>query len=129
MKRSKQVLDRRQFVFGAGALIGTSMLGCDGSNRQTENTAVEGSVGSTVTIFENGVILPVDEAFSEHEAFAIADNRVLAVGSREAVRAAAGRVNKVVDLGGRVILPGFIEPHMHFAMLAGSRPLARHWSL
>ena len=123
MKRGKQVLDRRQFVFGAGALIGTSMLGCDGSNRQTENTAVEGSVGSTVTIFENGVILPVDEAFSEHEAFAIADNRVLAVGSREAVRAAAGRVNKVVDLGGRVILPGFIEPHMHFAMLAG----LGHW--
>ncbi len=98
MKQRKPVLSRRQFVYGAGALIGTSMLGCNGRNHQTESIAAESSVDSVVTVFENGVILPVDEAFSEHEAIAIADRRVLAVGSREAVLAAAGPVRKVVDL-------------------------------
>jgi len=82
------------------------------------------AAGSTVTIFENGVILPVDDAFSEHEAIAIGGNRVLAVGSREAVRQAVGTPPRIVDLDGRVMLPGFIEPHMHFALLAG----LGHWA-
>jgi len=44
---------------------------------------------------------------------------VLAVGTRDDVRAAAGRGARVVNLEGRVVLPGFIEPHMHFALMAG----------
>jgi predicted amidohydrolase YtcJ len=76
-----------------------------------------------VTVFENGVVLPVDSTFSEHEALAVAGNRVLAVGSRDSVREAAGRIDRVVDLAGRVVLPGFIEAHMHFALMAG----LGHW--
>jgi predicted amidohydrolase YtcJ len=76
-----------------------------------------------VTVFENGVVLPVDPGFSEQEALAIAGSRILAVGSREAVRAAAGRGANIVDLGGRIVLPGFVEPHMHFALMAG----LGHW--
>lgn len=70
-------------------------------------------------MFENGTILPVDAAFSEHDAFAISGNKVLAVGSRDDVLAVAGRGIRRVDLDGRVVLPGFIEPHMHFALMAG----------
>ena len=72
-----------------------------------------------MTVFINGTILPVDAAFSEHAALAIADNKVVAVGSRDDVLAVVGRGAKTVDLAGRVLLPGFIEPHMHFALLAG----------
>jgi predicted amidohydrolase YtcJ len=64
-------------------------------------------------------VLPVDAGFSAHEALAISGNRILAVGSREDVLAAAGRGAKAIDLDGRVVLPGFIEPHMHFALMAG----------
>jgi predicted amidohydrolase YtcJ len=67
----------------------------------------------------NGKVLPVDAAFSEHEALAISGNRILAVGSRDDVLAVAGRGAQTVDLAGRVVLPGFIEPHMHFALMAG----------
>lgn len=31
---------------------------------------------------------------------------------------AAGSGARVIDLAGRTVLPGFIEPHMHFALLA-----------
>ena len=79
----------------------------------------EQAVGTTV--FLNANVLTVDADFSTAEALAIRDGRVLAVGSADDVRAAAGEDATVVDGAGRTILPGFIEPHMHFfpvAMLA-----------
>jgi predicted amidohydrolase YtcJ len=104
-------LNRRQFVYGTGAVLGSTLLGCGRS---------EGPVAdSGVTVFLNGTILPVDAAFSQHEALAISGNKILAVGSRDDVLAAAGRGATTVDLDGRVVLPGFIEPHMHFALMAG----------
>jgi predicted amidohydrolase YtcJ len=105
------LLNRRQFVYGAGALVGSTLVGC---GKQQEPIA-----DSEVTVFVNGTILPVDAGFSEHAALAIAGNRILAAGSREDVIAAAGRGARTVDLAGRVVLPGFIEPHMHFALMAG----------
>jgi predicted amidohydrolase YtcJ len=108
--------NRRQFVYGGGALVGSAFLGC--GDRPSE------FAGAPVTVFENGTVLPVDATFSQHTAFAISGSRVLAVGSRDDVRAAAGRGARIVDLDGRVVLPGFIEPHMHFALLAGLGHLA-----
>ncbi len=106
---------RRDFGYGAGALLVSALAGC--GDRQTPAT------GAPVTLFENGTILPVDPSFSVHEALAISGNKVLAVGSRSDVLTAAGRGAKTVDLAGRVVLPGFIEPHMHFALMAGMG----HW--
>jgi predicted amidohydrolase YtcJ len=63
--------------------------------------------------------LPVDASFSQHEAIAINGIRILAVGNRAEVRAAADSVFKVVGLDGKPLLPGFIEPHIHFALMAG----------
>ena len=104
-------LNRRKFVLGAGATLGSMLLGC-GRGRQQ-------AAGSDTTVFLNGTVLPVDAAFSEHEALAISGNTILAVGTRDEVLAAAGRGARTVDLAGRVVLPGFIEPHMHFALMAG----------
>ena len=106
---------RRQFNYGAGAMLATALAGC--GSKQAPSTA-------PVTVFENGTILPVDPAFSVHEALAISGNKVLAVGSREAVHGAAGKNARIVDLAGRVVMPGFIEPHMHFALMAGLGNLA-----
>jgi predicted amidohydrolase YtcJ len=92
-------------------VLGATLVGC---GRQETPAG-----GSAVTVFVNGTVLPVDAAFSEHEALAISGNRILAVGNRDDVLAAAGRGAQTVDLAGRVVLPGFIEPHMHFALLAG----------
>jgi predicted amidohydrolase YtcJ len=104
------LINRRQFMYGAGAVVGTALVGC---------SDWRGSTDADVTVFENGTILPVDADFSEYEALAISGNKVLAVGRREDVWALAGRGARSVDLDGRLVLPGFIEPHMHFALLAG----------
>jgi len=109
-------LNRRQFVYGAGAVLGSTLIGC------TERR--DSQADAAVTVFVNGTVLPVDAAFSECEALAVADNRILAVGNKADVLAAAGRGAKTVDLAGRIVLPGFIEPHMHFALMAGLGNLA-----
>src|SRR5210317_229237 len=89
MQGDMSSLNRRQFVYGAGAVLGSTLIGC---GRQQEPMA-----GSGVTVFVNGTILPVDAAFSEHAALAIADNKVLAIGSQDDVLAAVGRGAKTVD--------------------------------
>ena len=62
-------LNRRQFVHGAGAVLGATLVGCGRQDAQ--------SVASAVTVFTNGTILPVDAAFSEHEALAVSGNKIL----------------------------------------------------
>ena len=104
-------LNRRQFVYGAGAVLGSALIGC---GRRGEPAA-----DSAITVFVNGNVLPVDAAFSQHDALAISGNRILAIGNRDEVLAAAGRGARTIDLAGRTLLPGFIEPHMHFGLMAG----------
>ena len=48
------------------------------------------------------------------EALAVKDGRIVAVGSDEAVDVLIGGETTVVDLGGRSLLPGFVDAHTHF---------------
>jgi predicted amidohydrolase YtcJ len=103
--------NRRRFITtSASALAGLSLARCRNESG--------GEADTETIVFQGGVVLPVDPGFSEHTALAIQGNRVLAVGSDEAVARVAGSGARTIDLGGRTVLPGFIEPHMHFALLA-----------
>jgi predicted amidohydrolase YtcJ len=106
-----RALNRRQFLYGAGAVLGSTLVACRKQRQQ--------AASSDTTVFINGKVLPVSAAFAEHQALAISGNKILAVGTRDDVLAVAGRGARTIDLAGRVVLPGFIEPHMHFALMAG----------
>src|SRR5579863_9233574 len=47
-------------------------------------------------------------------AVAISHGRILAVGTSDEIKAYIGENTKVIDLGGRLALPGFIDDHTHF---------------
>ncbi len=96
-------LNRRDFVLGSAATAGLAGT----------LARVAAAEGGATTVFTGGTIVTVDAGFSEAEAMAIRGNRILAVGSREDVRAAAGADAQVVDLVGRTVLPGFVDPHTH----------------
>ena len=48
------------------------------------------------------------------EAVAISDDRILAVGSNADVQALIADDTRVLDAGGRLVTPGFIDSHVHF---------------
>ena len=81
--------------------------------------AAAAHAGPETIIFSGGTVLPVDDAFSEAEALAIRGDRILGAGRLADIRRLAGPGAQEVDLDGPTLLPGFIEPHMHFALLAG----------
>lgn len=65
------------------------------------------------TILHNGKIITVDKDFNIAEALAIRGKTFLAVGSNEKILALAGPDTKKVDLKGKTVVPGFIDPHNH----------------
>ncbi|MCZ6501108.1 MAG: amidohydrolase [Gammaproteobacteria bacterium] len=69
-------------------------------------------------ILINAKVLTVDESFSEASALAIKDGKIVAVGDDASVKAAADDDAEIIDCQGKIVLPGFIEPHMHFFPIA-----------
>ncbi len=68
--------------------------------------------------FIGGAVYPVEPGSPVAEALLVKGDRVAAVGSEGEVRAAASSRAEVVDLGGRSVLPGFQDAHVH-PFLAG----------
>ncbi len=65
-------------------------------------------------IFRNGPIYPMAKAGgAKIEALAIGGGRILAAGNASDVTAVAGASTRIVDLNGRTLLPGLIDPHNH----------------
>lgn len=67
----------------------------------------------TVRLYYGGTIMTVDESFSKAEAIAVQGERIIAVGSLAEVKQAAGEQAELIDLNGRTLMPGLIDPHTH----------------
>jgi predicted amidohydrolase YtcJ len=65
------------------------------------------------TVLFNGKILTVDKEFSVREALAIAHGRVLATGTSSAMKQLADDKARLIDLGGRTVIPGLTDGHIH----------------
>ncbi len=61
----------------------------------------------------NARVITVDKKFSIHQALAVRDGGIVAVGTDGEVRAQAGPSTRVIDLGGKTVLPGLIDSHTH----------------
>jgi predicted amidohydrolase YtcJ len=64
-------------------------------------------------VFHTGKIVTVDPQFRTVEAMAIRDGRIVAVGTNADVRKLAGPDTQQVNLGGKTVLPGLIDSHVH----------------
>lgn len=92
------------------ALAAVVVVAVAGCSRSPEPAA------TADTLYVGGGIVTMDDALPSAEALAVKDGRILAVGGRaELERAHQGRATKVVDLAGKAVLPGFIDPHSHYA--------------
>src|SRR4030095_11003613 len=64
-------------------------------------------------ILHNGRIVTVDSRFSVQSALAVTGNRLTAVGDADSILALKNAQTKVVDLRGKMVLPGLIDSHVH----------------
>lgn len=67
-------------------------------------------------IYSGGTILTMDDANPRAEAVAVKGGNIIAVGVAADVMKLKGGQTQVVDLGGRTMLPGFVDPHGHVTM-------------
>ena len=67
-------------------------------------------------VLYNANVITVDPARPRAQAIAIWRDRITAVGSNAEVRALANAATRRIDIGGRTIVPGFIDAHSHPAV-------------
>jgi predicted amidohydrolase YtcJ len=67
-------------------------------------------------IIINGAVRTMDATQPLAEAVAIYGNRIAAVGTTAEVRKLTGPKTRVIDAGGKLVLPGFNDAHVHFLM-------------
>ncbi|MBN1240754.1 MAG: amidohydrolase [Gammaproteobacteria bacterium] len=79
------------------------------------------------TVLVGGKIVTMEEDFSLQQALAVRDGKIVAAGDSEEVRALAGPATRVVDLGGRTVVPGLIDSHMHAIRAALSFSYEVNW--
>lgn len=66
----------------------------------------------------NARVYTADDARPLADAFAVRDGRVAFVGSSREARTLAGANTRVVDLGGKTVIPGMVDAHAHYSGLA-----------
>jgi predicted amidohydrolase YtcJ len=64
-------------------------------------------------ILHHGKVITVDAKFSLQQAIAVKGGRIVAVGSDRAVLRHQGPQTKLVNLGGKTVIPGLIDSHVH----------------
>ncbi|MBP6597620.1 MAG: amidohydrolase [Arenimonas sp.] len=65
-------------------------------------------------IYSGGSIVTMNDAQRDAEALAVKDGKILAVGTRADIeKAHKGEMTSTVDLGGKTLMPGFIDGHAH----------------
>ncbi|GDY22195.1 hypothetical protein LBMAG56_35420 [Verrucomicrobiota bacterium] len=64
-------------------------------------------------IVHRGKVVTVDAGFSVREAMAVRGGKIVLVGSNEEVLKLKGAGTQVIDLAGRMVLPGLIDSHVH----------------
>ncbi|MDJ0786594.1 MAG: amidohydrolase [Myxococcota bacterium] len=77
-----------------------------------------GQAAAVETIYTNAKVYTVDEALPWAEAVAIDEGKFVAVGKAGEVAALATDETRIIDLKGRVVLPGLVDEHIHVDMMS-----------
>lgn len=105
-------LPRKAVAWGWVGIVGAGLgvLACGGSSQEPADT-----------VFRGGYVYTVDGRDSVQQAIAVKDGKIVYVGSESGVSDHVGSRTRVVQLGGRMVMPGFVDGHLH--PLAGGRAL------
>ncbi|KAI2676413.1 amidohydrolase [Pseudomonas sp. TNT3] len=89
-------------VTAATAFSCVALVGC-----QTQGSS------AADTIMRNGYVYTVDGQNSVQQAIAVSGGKIVYVGSDAGVSSFIGPHTRLIDLAGRMVMPGFVDAHMH----------------
>lgn len=69
----------------------------------------------------NGEIVTLNEAMPEAEAIAVKSDTIMAIGKTVYIKNFIGNSTKVIDLNGKLAIPGFIDSHAHFLSIGEAK--------
>jgi len=95
-----------------GALLLVSLVSSSGADEPETPADI---------VLVNGTVITVDPDLPRAQGLAARNQRIVAVGSSDTVRRLVGPETRVIDLGGRLAIPGFIEGHGHLTSLGEAR--------
>jgi predicted amidohydrolase YtcJ len=113
---------RRRFLGGAALVaVGAALEAClpsaadpaSGSPGSTGVPAAPTADPVETYVFRNANVVTMDPSRPAAEAVAIAGDTITAVGSEAEVMAGIAPGARIIDVGGRVLLPGFNDAHCH----------------
>ncbi len=108
-------LSRREFLKGAGTLGSMLVFGGLASEAAAEASATPKGAKADA-IYHGGPIITMTKEGERAEALAVASGRILAVGPLKEVMANKGAQTRLIDLGGKTLMPGFFDPHSHVVL-------------
>jgi predicted amidohydrolase YtcJ len=88
-------------------LLGAGPLG--GSSGQDQRASVPADL-----VLLNAKVITLEDSAPQVEALAVGGSRIAALGSSADMRRHIGQKTRVIDAGGALVIPGFIEGHGHF---------------
>lgn len=71
-------------------------------------------------IFQNGTVYTADAQYPEATAVAVKSGKIVYVGNNSGLKNWKGQQTQIVDLKGKMLLPGFIDTHNHAYLRAES---------
>jgi predicted amidohydrolase YtcJ len=77
------------------------------------SSAAAKAQGEADLILHHGKVVTVDRDFSIRQALAVKGDRLIRLGTDDEVEKTRGPGTTVVDLGGKMVLPGLIDSHTH----------------
>src|SRR5205807_9778492 len=83
-------------------------------------------------VLRNAKLITMESADPQAQALAARGGKIVAIGTNQQMQSYIGGSTKVIDLGGRLAIPGLIEGHGHFMGLGSSKMVlnlrdAKNW--
>ncbi len=104
---------KRQAPKALTLLASLSLAGCTAAGKSNTATQQSWPELSNSIIFHNAQIYTVNEEQPWAEALAIQSGKITAIGSEADILAQATDDTQLIDLQGRMVMPGFQDPHLH----------------
>lgn len=99
--------------FKSGALASTRAIAAASALFVFSSSAAYAAAQKADLVLVNARVYTVDDKHPWAEAVAISDGKIVAVGSKASVASYLKSGAKVIDLGGRLVLPAFGDAHVH----------------